>query len=74
MKTALEIFKHDDCLCIDITAFVQELGWEEGDTVEAIKSANGIEIILKRSLNAEANLAARDFMEKYPSAMKKLAE
>ena len=74
MKTALQIFKYDDKLCIDLTALAQELGWQEGDNVEAIKFGNGIEVISTGSFNSQAKRAARDFIEKYPTAMKRLAE
>jgi hypothetical protein len=74
MKTVLQIFKHNERLCLDVTAFAQELGWQEGDAVEAIKSTRGIELISTRSLNAQAMGTAKDFMEKYPAAMKRLAE
>jgi hypothetical protein len=74
MKTALQIFRYNDSLCIDVTAFAQELGWQEGAAVEVIKSTSGIELISTRSLNAQAMGTAKDFMEKYPAAMKRLAE
>ena len=54
MKTVLQIFKHNDSLCLDVTAFAQELGWAEGDTFEAVKSSNGIELISTGSMNAKA--------------------
>jgi hypothetical protein len=74
VKTVLQIFKHEDALCIDVTPLAKELGWEEGDLVDVIKSKNGIQIVSSELLNSGALRRANDFMKKYPKAMKRLAE
>jgi hypothetical protein len=74
VKTVLKIFKHEDALCIHVTSLAKEMGWQEGDTLDVIKSKNGFEIVWSELLNSGALRRANDFMKKYPKAMKRLAE
>jgi bifunctional DNA-binding transcriptional regulator/antitoxin component of YhaV-PrlF toxin-antitoxin module len=59
---------------VTISDLAKELGLGEGDKVFAVRTTRGFEITPYDPNFEKAVESARDFMRKYPSAMKKLAE
>jgi putative addiction module antidote len=53
---------------------LEELGVSEGDKLFAVRTPNGLELSRYDPDFEEAMQASRDFMRRYPNAMKKLAE
>lgn len=53
---------------------LEKLGVREGDELFALATANGVELTALDPDFEQALSAGRDFMNKYPNAMKKLAE
>ncbi len=56
------------------TSLLDELGVAEGDLLYPVRTANGIELTRYDPDFEQAVNAAKDFMRRYPNAMKKLAK
>ena len=68
------IRKVGNSLTLTVSEIVKDLGLGEGDKVFAVRTPRGFEITPFDSNFEKAMDTARDFMRKYPNAMKKLAE
>ena len=53
---------------------LDDLGVGEGDALYPVRTPNGVELTPYDPDFAQALEASRDFMRRYPNAMKKLAE
>ncbi len=53
---------------------LDDLGVGEGDTLYPVRTPNGVELTRYDPDFEQALEATRDFMRRYPNAMKKLAE
>ena len=53
---------------------LQDLGLQEGDELFVVRTKNGVELTRFDADFEQALSASRDFMRRYPNAMKKLAE
>jgi putative addiction module antidote len=74
MNKPLVIRKVGNSLSLTISDIAKDLGLGEGDKVYAVRTPRGYEITPYDESFDKAVEAARDFMRKYPNAMKKLAE
>ena len=74
MSQPIKIRKIGNSLGITLSEQVREMGLKEGDSLYVVKTRDGIELKPYDPDFAEALDAARDFMRRYPNAMKKLAE
>jgi putative addiction module antidote len=74
MNRPLVIRKVGNSLSLTISDIAKDLGLGEGDKVYAVRTPRGYEITPYDANFDKAVEAARDFMRKYPNAMKKLAE
>lgn len=74
MNKPLVIRKVGNSLSLTISDIAKDLGLGEGDKVYAVRTPRGFEITPYDENFDKAVEAARDFMRKYPNAMKKLAE
>jgi putative addiction module antidote len=74
MKKPLIIRKVGNSLTVTVSELVKDLGLAEGDRVYAVRTPRGFEITPYDPNFDKALETAREFMRKYPNAMKKLAE
>jgi putative addiction module antidote len=74
MNKPLVIRKVGNSLSVTISELARDLGLGEGDKVYAVRTPRGFEITPYDADFDKAVETARDFMRKYPNAMKKLAE
>ena len=74
MNKPLIIRKVGNSLSLTISDIAKDLGLGEGDKVYAVRTPRGYEISPYDANFVKAVDAAREFMRKYPNAMKKLAE
>lgn len=74
MNKPLIIRKVGNSLSLTISDIAKDLGLGEGDKVYAVRTPRGYEISPYDANFDKAVDAAREFMRKYPNAMKKLAE
>lgn len=74
MNKPLVIRKVGNSLSLTISDLARDMGLGEGDEVFAVRTPRGFEITPYDASFDKAVTAARDFMRKYPNAMKKLAE
>jgi putative addiction module antidote len=74
MNKPLIIRKVGNSLSLTISDIAKDLGLGEGDKVFAVRTPRGYEITPYDANFEKAVDVARDFMRKYPNAMKKLAE
>jgi putative addiction module antidote len=74
MSQPIKIRKIGNSLGVTLSEQVREMGLKEGDSLYVVKTRDGIELTPYDPDFAEALDAARDFMRRYPNAMKKLAE
>ena len=74
MNKPMVIRKVGNSLTLTVSEIVKDLGLGEGDKVFAVRTPRGFEITPFDSNFEKAMDTARDFMRKYPNAMKKLAE
>ena len=74
MNKPLIIRKVGNSLSLTISDIARDMGLGEGDKVYAVRTPRGYEISPYDANFGKAVDAARDFMRKYPNAMKKLAE
>lgn len=74
MSQTVKIRKIGNSLGVTLSEQVREMGLKEGDSLYVVKTSGGIELTPFDPGFAEALDAARDFMQRYPNAMKKLAE
>lgn len=74
MNKPLVIRKVGNSLSLTISDIARDLGLGEGDKVYAVRTPRGYEITPYDANFEEAVESAREFMRKYPNAMKKLAE
>ncbi len=74
MSQPVKIRKIGNSLGVTLSEQVREMGLKEGDSLYVVKTCNGIELTPFDPDFAEALDAARDFMRRYPNAMKKLAQ
>ena len=74
MSRPVKIRKIGNSLGVTITDQIRALGLAEGDELFIVRTPNGIELTPYDPDFAEALDHARDFMKRYPNAMKALAE
>jgi antitoxin MazE len=74
MNKPLTLRKVGNSLTITVSDLAKDLGLGEGDKLFAVRTPRGFEITPYDSDFEVAVEAARNFMRKYPNAMKKLAE
>jgi putative addiction module antidote len=74
MNKPLIIRKVGNSLAVTVSDIAKEMGLGEGDRVFAVRTPRGFELTPYDPDFDKAVEAARSFMKKYPSAMKKLAE
>jgi antitoxin MazE len=74
MNRPLIIRKVGNSLSLTISELAKDLGLGEGDKVFAVRTPRGFELTPYDANFDKALETARDFMRKYPNAMKKLAE
>ena len=74
MNKPLIIRKVGNSLSLTISDLARDLGLGEGDKVFAVRTPRGFELTPYDANFDKALETARDFMRKYPNAMKKLAE
>ncbi len=74
MNKPLIIRKVGNSLSLTISDLAKDLGLGEGDKVFAVRTPRGFELTPYDANFDKALESARDFMRKYPNAMKKLAE
>ncbi|MGH6854816.1 MAG: AbrB/MazE/SpoVT family DNA-binding domain-containing protein [Aestuariivirga sp.] len=74
MNKPLTIRKVGNSLSLTISDMAKDLGLGEGDKVYAVRTPRGFELTPYDASFDSAVETARQFMRKYPNAMKKLAE
>ncbi len=74
MNKPLIIRKVGNSLSLTISDLAKDLGLGEGDKVFAVRTPRGFELTPYDANFDKALETAREFMRKYPNAMKKLAE
>ncbi|MGF1631417.1 MAG: AbrB/MazE/SpoVT family DNA-binding domain-containing protein [Kiloniellaceae bacterium] len=74
MSESVKIRRIGNSLGVTLSEQVRAMGLQEGDSLFVVKTRDGIELTPYDPDFAEAVEAGRDFMRRYPSAMKKLAE
>jgi putative addiction module antidote len=74
MNKPLIIRKVGNSLAVTVSDLAKEMGLGEGDRVFAVRTPRGFELTPYDPDFDKAVEAARSFMKRYPSAMKKLAE
>ncbi len=74
MNKPIIIRKVGNSLSLTISDLAKDLGLGEGDKVFAVRTPRGFELTPYDPNFDKALETARDFMRKYPNAMKKLAE
>ena len=74
MNKPLTIRKVGNSLSLTISDMARDMGLGEGDKVFAVRTPRGYEITPYDATFEKAVESAREFMRKYPNAMKKLAE
>jgi antitoxin MazE len=74
MTKPLSIRKVGNSLSVTISDLAKDLGLGEGDKLFAVRTPRGFELTPYDPQFEKAVNVARDFMRKYPNAMKKLAE
>ena len=74
MNKPFIIRKVGNSLSVTISDLAKDLGLGEGDKLFAVRTPRGFEITPYDANFDKAMDVARNFMRKYPNAMKKLAE
>ena len=74
MNKPLILRKVGNSLTLTVSDLAKDMGLAEGDKVYAVRTPRGFEITPYDANFDKAMDVARNFMRKYPSAMKKLAE
>lgn len=74
MNKPLTIRKVGNSLSVTISDIAKDLGLGEGDKMYAVRTPRGFELTPYDANFDRAVESAREFMRKYPNAMKKLAE
>lgn len=74
MSESVKIRRIGNSLGVTLSEQVRALGLSEGDTLYVVKTRDGIELTPYDPDFAEALKAGKDFMRRFPNAMKKLAE
>ncbi len=74
MNKPLIIRKVGNSLTVTVSDLAKDMGLGEGDRVFAVRTPRGFEITPYDPNFDKALETAREFMRKYPNAMKKLAE
>jgi antitoxin MazE len=74
MNKPLVIRKVGNSLSLTISEIAKDLGLGEGDKIFAVRTPRGFELTPYDANFDKALETARNFMRKYPNAMKKLAE
>lgn len=74
MNKPIVIRRVGNSLSLTISEIARDLGLGEGDKVYAVRTPRGFELTPYDANFEKAVDTARDFMRKYPNAMKKLAE
>lgn len=74
MNKPLIIRKVGNSLSLTISDIAKDLGLGEGDKLYAVRTPRGVELTPYDANFDKAVDSAREFMRKYPNAMKKLAE
>jgi putative addiction module antidote len=74
MNKPLIIRKVGNSLTVTVSDLAKDMGLGEGDRVYAVRTPRGFEITPYDPNFDKAIETAREFMRRYPNAMKKLAE
>ncbi|HUR43630.1 MAG TPA: AbrB family transcriptional regulator [Aestuariivirga sp.] len=74
MNKPITIRKVGNSLSLTISDIAKDLGLGEGDKMYAVRTPRGFELTPYDANFEGAVQSAREFMRKYPNAMKKLAE
>jgi antitoxin MazE len=74
MNKPLILRKVGNSLTLTVSDLAKDMGLAEGDKVYAVRTPRGFEITPYDANFDKAMDVARNFMRKYPNAMKKLAE
>lgn len=74
MNKPLVIRRVGNSLSLTVSDIAKDMGLGEGDKVFAVRTPRGFELTPYDANFEKAIETARDFMRKYPNAMKKLAE
>lgn len=74
MNKPIVIRKVGNSLSLTISDIARDMGLGEGDKVYAVRTPRGFELTPYDANFDKAVDTAREFMRKYPNAMKKLAE
>ena len=74
MNKPLILRKVGNSLTLTVSDLAKDMGLTEGDKVYAVRTPRGFEITPYDANFDKAMDVARNFMRKYPNAMKKLAE
>jgi antitoxin MazE len=74
MNKPIVIRKVGNSLSLTISDIARDMGLGEGDKVFAVRTPRGFELTPYDANFDKAINTAREFMRKYPNAMKKLAE
>jgi putative addiction module antidote len=70
----VKIRKIGNSLGVTLSEQVRDMGLQEGDSLYVVKTRDGIELTPFDPDFAEALESARDFIRRYPNALKKLAQ
>ena len=74
MNKPLILRKVGNSLTLTVSDLAKDMGLAEGDKVYAVRTPRGFEITPYDANFDKAMDVARNFMRKYPNAIKKLAE
>lgn len=74
MSESVKIRRIGNSLGVTLSEHVRAMGLEEGDSLFVVRTRDGIELTPYDPDFAEVLEAGRDFMRRFPNAMKKLAE
>ncbi len=70
----VKVRKVGNSLGVTLTEQCRQMGVSEGDTLYVVKTEQGIELRKEDETFNDVMRIARDLMDRYPNAMKKLAE
>jgi putative addiction module antidote len=74
LSESVKIRRIGNSLGVTLSEHVRAMGLQEGDSLFVVKTRDGIELTPYDPDFAEALEAGRDFMRRFPNAMKELAE
>jgi putative addiction module antidote len=74
LSESVKIRRIGNSLGVTLSEHVRAIGLQEGDSLFVVKTRDGIELTPYDPDFAEVLEAGRDFMRRFPNAMKRLAE